>query len=60
VNRSPDTEAGLEQWAMGHAGCSGVASHRAGVMRAFTSRPTQEMINSRNIQLVTYHDTWSF
>lgn len=47
-----------EMQAMGHKGYWEVASHRDGVTRSFTSPKVKEVIKSRNIQLVSYHDMW--
>ena len=47
-----------EMRAIGHEGYWNVAAHRDGVTRSFTSRKVKEVIEARNIQLVSYGDTW--
>ena len=49
-----------EMQAMGHKGYWEVASHRDGVTKAFTSLKVKETIAKRGIQLVSYHDVWSY
>jgi len=49
-----------EMQAMGHQGYWEVASHRDGVTKAFTSAKVKEVIQRRGIQLVSYHDMWSY
>ncbi len=50
-----DTE---EMRAIGHPGYWNVASHRDAVTQAFTSEKVKDVIKKRNIQLVSYRDTW--
>ncbi len=47
-----------EMRAIGHEGYWNVAAHREGVTRSFTSEKVKEVIKARNIQLVSYGDTW--
>ncbi len=49
-----------EMQGMGHKGYWEVAAHREGVTKAFTSAKVKEVIKKRGIQLVSYHDMWSF
>jgi len=43
---------------IGHKGYWEVASHRAGVTKAFTSPKVKEVIKKRGIKLANYHDMW--
>jgi hypothetical protein len=44
--------------AIGHKGYENVASHRAGVTRAFTSDKVKQVIQRRGIQLISYADLY--
>jgi predicted glycoside hydrolase/deacetylase ChbG (UPF0249 family) len=47
-----------EMQALGHKGYWEVATHRAGVTKAFTSPKVKEVIQRRGIQLTSYRDLW--
>jgi len=47
-----------EMQALGHQGYWEVATHRAGVTKAFTSPKVKEVIQRRGIQLAGYRDLW--
>jgi predicted glycoside hydrolase/deacetylase ChbG (UPF0249 family) len=47
-----------EMRAIGHKGYENVATHRAGVTRAFTSDKVKQVIQHRGIQLISYADLY--